>query len=211
MRKAMILGTAIVALAALSVIGSATASAALPEFLPAEGTFTSTSGAGTLAIEEGNTITCESDTNTGSITGAKTVKLTVEFKGCKIFGFIGASSAGDASGVILVEATGELCYLSKAAKTVGLTLTLTKNVVISAAGQKSEVKGKFIGEVKPVNTATTKGELILKEEKGLQSIKKCEGGAETELEANENGGAFKKAGETTTDTITFAKSTTIDA
>jgi hypothetical protein len=212
MYRVRTIGAAIVAVVALSAIASATASAALPEFLPASGKFTSTAGAGTLQIEGGNTITCTEGTNSGEITGAKTATVTITFKGCRIFGFIGAHSSGDVEGTILVSsAKGELCYLSKTAKTVGLKLTLASTLKIEAGGQKSEVLGTLIGEVKPVNSKVTEGELILKQTGGLQAIKKCEGGTETELKANENGGAFKAAGEQTTDKIQFTAATEVMA
>jgi hypothetical protein len=210
MRTIKLVGAALMAVVALSAIASATASAALPEFLPGSGTFTSTSGAGTLAIQGGNTITCSSDTNSGSITGPKTVTVTIDFKGCVLFGFVGAHSLEDASGVILVKATGTLCFIKQASPLqVGLKLTITP-VHIEAGGQLAKVEGTLYGEVTPLNVNQTGPyKLILEQSGGLQKIKNCEGEAATELKASENEGTAKPAGETTTDTITFAAATEI--
>jgi hypothetical protein len=203
----------VMAITAITAVASATASA-LPEFLPAGtlATFTSTSGPGTLESASGTQIVCSADTNSGSITGATTVKLTIKFTGCKAFGFINCKTSGAGESEIVVNATGTLGYVSKTGPKVGLALAVTPFEFSCAGGLATgKVQGTLIGEVTPVNTKSLTGKLILTQSKGSQTIKLFEGGSETQLEVSQNGGAFEKAGEQTTDTITFAEEITVDA
>jgi hypothetical protein len=203
MRKLAITGTVLGALVALSAIGSTMATAALPEFLPKGVKFTSASGAGTLAFKGGNAITCSSDKNTGEITGTKTVTVDITFEKCSFFGILGLHSLGDAENIVLIPATGEICYINKTAKTVGLVLTPTSATHIETGGQLALVTGSLIGELKPVNTKSLSGELVLTEKSGEQTQLKCLGGAETHLSGSENEGTTKDASEATTDKIGY--------
>jgi hypothetical protein len=209
MRKLTIIGATITTLVALSAIASTMATAALPEFNKTKIKFTSFSGPGTLAVAAGNTIECTSDTDEGEITGVKTVTLTVDFRKCTIFGLFGAHSLGDAENTILTSATGTLCYINEAKKEVGLVLTPTGLLHIEApnAGALALIKGTLIGRLTPVNTTSLHGELILKQEKGVQAVLGCEGLAgETHLSTSENEGTFKASGEGTTDAIGYLTS-----
>jgi hypothetical protein len=214
MRGVKIIGAALMAVVALAAVASVTASAALPEFLPASGSFTSKSGSGTLAFKGGNTIECSADTNKGEVTGEKTARVTITFTGCKLFGIVGANSLGDSSGTILTTANGTLCYLNKTAKTVGLQLSPTGKVHIEAGGSLAIVEGTVIGELKPVGGGAKKGpfELVLKQKAaGEQEITKCEGGATQNLSGAEGEGTNKEASEVTTDSINFTNNSELMA
>jgi hypothetical protein len=205
MRKLAIIGATITTLVALSAIATTMANAAKPEFTKTGLKYTSFSGTGTLAISGGNTIECSKDTNTGEIVTAKTVLFTVDFEKCTIFKIVNAHSLGDPTNTILVTASGELCYISKAASPplVGLKITTTGILHVEAAGELSEVLGKVIGVMTPVNTKTLRFELILKAPKaGEQEQLRCEGETNAvHLTANENEGASKASSEATTDAI----------
>jgi hypothetical protein len=211
LKKMGVVITALLALAALGATMAASASAALPEFEPggkAGEKFTSTSGAGTL--EEGGqpAITCTADTDTGEFIGTskKEILSTIDFTTCSVFGIVGAHSLGDKEGTILVHVTGVLCYLNKTKKEVGVTLALpSAGIHIEVAGKLLLVTGTAIGLVKPVNTRSKTGEIILKQSKGVQEFTKCEGGSEETLKTAENEGTAAQSGEQTTDTETFEK------
>jgi hypothetical protein len=88
---------------------------------------------------------------------------------------------------------------------VGIELALLTGIHIEGAGRLLVVTGTAIGLVKPVNTKSKTGEIILKQSKGVQEFVKCEGTAEEILETAENEGTPKQSGEQTTDTETFEK------
>jgi hypothetical protein len=208
MRKRTIISATITAIVALTAIAANMANAAKPEFKIAGAfpiKFTSFSGPGTLAkANNSNTIECTKDTNKGEILSTKKVDFTVDFEGCTIFGIVNAHSLGDPANTILVTATGELCYISKAANPpqVGLLITPTGTLHIEAAGALAEVLGQLIGQMTPVNKKTLSSELILKAAAaGKQEQLRCEGGAETHLATSENEGSFEASSEATTDKI----------
>jgi len=203
MRKAKIIGAALIAVVALSALASAMASAAV-EFLPASGKYTAKSGKGGLQIKGGTEIKCTDDTAVGTITGAKTTTVTIDFLGCTAFGLFSANSLGDPSGTILTTAKGELCTLTASPLTVGLKLSPTGKVHIEVAGNLALVEGTLIGEMKPLNEKKLGGfKLELKQSGGSQTIKKCEGGATETLKGSENEGTAVEAGEETTDEINY--------
>ncbi len=209
MHKLRILGAMLIAALAMTAVAAATASAAVPpEFNPAKGTFTATSGPGVL---KGTlTIKCSSDkVSNGVITGAKTETATVDFEGCESLG-VKVNSVGDTkgSGVILVATDGELCYINEKEKIVGLYFTVlpTTGLEIEGVGLKSTVKGTVIGTVSPTNKKQTTGTVDIKK----ANLKEC-GGKTAELLANLNGGAFAKAEEETEEKVTFAAATEVTA
>jgi hypothetical protein len=213
MRRFKASWAAIVAVSALTALGAvtaATASAELPEFLPASGTFTSTSGAGTL--EEGGepAIECKEDTDSGEITGAKSATITIDFKSCTVFGIANAHSLGDSGSTILTGGKVILCYLNKTKKEVGALIQLAE-LHIEVAGKLLEVSGSVIGKVEPVNLSLKSGKIILKQTGGEQEFTKCEGGATEILKTSENEGTPKESGEETTDEETYAKATEVMA
>jgi hypothetical protein len=201
MVKAAIIGAGVTGLMALSAITATTASSALPEFLPASGKATGTSGPSTLEVKGGNTFECGGDKYTGEITGPKTVSVTIEIKNCKIFGIIGTHSLGDPEGVILLHDTGTLCYLNKAKKEVGVVGAATGKTHLEGAGELAIREGDLIGRIEQVNKKMSVGKIIFEQHGGEQSVLRCEGGAEEHLSFSENEGAFKAAGFQATETI----------
>jgi hypothetical protein len=204
---------ALIAISALSAIASATASAATePQFLPGEGTkFTSTSGPGTLETAKKGNIECAADTDEGTLTSDTTGVVTIDFTKCKALGIIGAHSLGDAGETILVSGTELLCWINEAKDEAGAYVHLPSagiHIEISAVAKLLLVKGSVLGKVEPAPKNGEKhksGKLILKQTKGAQEFTKCEGGKEEILETSENGGAFEKSGEQTTDEIFWLK------
>ena len=201
---------AVLALTALAAVTASTATAALPEFLPASGFFHSSSGAGTL--EEGGqpAIECTKDTDSGSITGAKTATVSIDFTGCSALFIAGANSLGDKSGTILTGGTGTLCYLNASKKEVGIAIKIA-TLHIEVAGKLLIVTGTVIGKVEPVNSKSKTGKIVLKQSKGKQEFTKCEGGATENLSTAENEGTGKESGEQTTDEESFVNETEVMA
>jgi hypothetical protein len=177
--------------------------------------FTSTSGAGTLETKGGKKVTCKADTNKGEITGAKTFgKVFVIFTGCESSGFK-CNTSGAASGEIKTnELSGELGYLEKATKKVGIVL---KPVGTSFAEfecsslVKVKVTGAVVGEITPINTMTKTFTLKLEQSKGIQKWTKLEGGVESVLKTSINGGTAEQSGDESTDTITTEEEAEIKA
>lgn len=213
MRQLKIVGAVLGTVFALSAIASATASAALPEFNPGTaGTkLTGTSGSGTLLTATKGIIECTSDTVSGELTGKKTGKATVTFKGCSAFGFLGAKSLGDAEGVILTKVALELCYINKAKKEVGVLTEVTEPVHVEVAGKLLKITGDAVGKITPVNTKTKKFKLEYKQKGGTQEPAGCEGKTENlKVEENENG-KVENAGEATTEESETSVEQTLEA
>lgn len=213
MRKLKVLGAAIIAVVALSALAAATASAALPEFLPGNAgeKFTGKSGPGTLEVPPELPIVCKADTVTGENTGTskKTGLALVSFTGCTALGFIGAHSLGDPEGTILVHVELELCYINKAAKEVGV-ISEVLPVHIEVAGKLLVVTGAQVAKITPLNKSTKEFKLEYKQKEGKPEPKGCEG-AEKKLTTSINEGAGKPSGEQTTETTTYEKAQTLDA
>jgi hypothetical protein len=211
MRKIILIASAASMIMGLSV---ASASAALPEFSAKTG-FTGKSGAGTLTGPL--TIKCSKDSVlTGTMPQVFHVEADVHFEGCSILG-IPVNTTGDASGVILLKVLILFCYLpgsTKAATKVGAFTELKETVVIKGLGQESEVKGSVIGEAKPLNTSSTKGEDVYKKTNPTSCTSENEGKGTTkkaELLANLNKKTFEKAEEETTEEPTFEKAVELKA
>ncbi len=206
MQRIRSVGATFIAAIALTALAAATASAAAPTILPGSGTFTSTSGLGTLFTKAGSEIVCKADTNKGTVLSAQKVDATIDFTGCTAFG-LPMNSVGDAAGTLLVVLSGSACYVNKANKEVGLDLSVTPlNIEVPAIGGKITIKGNVIGAFTPVNTNQT-GPFALtfkQVSNGVQSITKCEGGITRSLLTSTNGGTFEASSEVTTDFITFA-------
>jgi hypothetical protein len=213
MRKLKLVLLAVFAVAALSAVAAATASAALPEFLPGNAgeKFTGKSGSGTLEVPGEGPIVCKEDSVTGENVGTtkKEALALITFKGCTVFGFIGAKSLGDAEGTILVHAELKLCYISKANKEVGV-LTKVLPVHIEVAGKLIVVEGDQVGKITPVNTSTTKYSIKYEQKEGKPKPEGCEGEKE-HYTASVNEGTPKESGEATTEETTYEKAQTLDA
>jgi hypothetical protein len=210
-KRAGITVATLLALTALGTTIAASASAALPEFEPG-GTkgekLTMTSGTATFDADDQSESVCESDQGSGEFIGTskKEVLLTFDFAGCTVFGIIGGHSLGDRERVILAHFTGVLCYLNKTKKEVGIKLALpSSGIHIEVAGKLLIVTGTAIGLVKPVNTKSKTGEIILKQSGDVQEFTKCEGGSEETLKTAENEGTAVQTSLQTTDTVTYEK------
>jgi hypothetical protein len=215
MRRLTLSGMAVLAVLAFTAISSATA-LALPEFLPApEGKgikLGGTSGKGTLQIQGGGAVKCEADKILGELTTLTHATVDIHFEKCKAVGFE-ANSVSDEKGIILVKGLALLCYLSKASKTVGLSVevTPTLQIEVPTVKQKIEVKGTVIGEVKPVNVKQTTGEVVFTQKEGKPGIEKCEGQAAAVLLGKEAEKEFKPAGEETVEKVEFSQAVEVMA
>ena len=169
---------AIVAALAIIVVAAASASAALPEWRTGGGkpltvpiAFEASSPEGTLETDNGNKVTCKSDTAAGKAEGEKTAShVTVKFAGCK--GPFGEACGvkGEIPSALL---SGELVYLNAAQTKVGLELNqnaITKEFANFDCGFSGKVKvtGNVIGEVTPPGTEVEKGKLIYQQTAGEQ-------------------------------------------
>ena len=205
-----------VPLAALSLFTiaalAASATAALPEFLPGKGTtFKGSLGKNELQVKGGGITKCEAGKVSGEITGPKAVTATVTREGCKALGF-NANTPGDATGVELFATTGELCTLNKVAKSVGLLIKLpTTTIEVPTAKQKIQITGSLIGEVNPVNKSQTTGELVFTQKEGVPGLEKCEGQPAAILLVKEGEGEFKAAGMSMTMRLEYVKATEVMA
>jgi hypothetical protein len=173
---------------AIVVVGTgivtASAWAALPEFSKTGVTFVSKSG--TSKLEAGEVaITCkESKAEKGEITSVKVVsKLVVTFTGCEAETEGKKCKPNGETGTIKTnELQGELGYLNKSAKTVGLELkpiAAAENVFVNLSSkclplEHNSVENGIIGQITPVNTASKTGKLEFKIIERTQAIKEIE-------------------------------------
>lgn len=194
---------------------------------------TSTSGAGTLETAGGTKVKCTADSDVGTASGTKkVVKVVVKFTGCtSTLGVKCTTEKAAAGEIITEELEGEIGYISKAAKTVGLDLWPSSRTAaekknhefkkleakfVCAGFITSEVRGSIIGKVTETNKKTTKLTLtyVKGAKAGEQELKKLEGvegEVEDVLESSLNGGAFEKSNEETTDTNTYEEEVELKA
>ncbi len=169
-----------VAALALSVVGAASASAALPEFVPhAGGKFPATfEGKIETPGEEGKLgeirfsaggitlMRCKGGAKLkGEITGAKTASLTIDVEGCEDPGEEQCSSSGAAKGIVVLSGSASPVYLEKATKNVGVLLPVGTIDIECAGGLQYTLSGSLLSPITPVNTETTKFELRYAENK----------------------------------------------
>jgi hypothetical protein len=212
------LGMAAVVFTALLVVGgieSTAASAVPPEFLPAKGQHTSTSGASTFQLAGGVTVKCTKDTDKGEITGIRFFKLTIDLTGCTVSGGLQVNSMGDPAGTILLKLVGFLAYTNKATKSVGAVDEIEPSTGLTLEVPSIKltivVKGAAIGSDVPVDKKQTSGEAIFKQKEGKQEITKTEGGSETSFLASVDGASFVAGGAETTESLTYETATEITA
>lgn len=180
----------------------------------------STSGAGTLETVSGETVKCKTDSDSGLISGPKSVSdVYVTFKGCKaiVLGFleVACKTTGAASEEIVTnELEGSIGYTNASKKEVALKLEPVGSLfaTFECAGVTLEVRGHVYGKLTPVNTKTTTYKLVFKQSKGKQEITKFEGGSSNEtLETSKAGEAFEESAEATEDTVTASEEGEIKA
>ncbi len=214
MKKIKPLGVAIVAVVALSAIASATAPAALPEFLPGNAgeKATGTSPSDTLEINSLEKITCTSGLINAEIIGStkKEASAILTLKGCIAFGIAGAKSLGEPEGTIAEIVFLKLCYINKAKKEVGMLSKIAAPVHVEVAGKLMIWEGDQIGKIAPINVKTAKFTIKYEESAGVPKPEGCEGEKE-HLTVSINEGAPKQLAQATIQTLTFEHEQTIDA
>ncbi|HTZ86071.1 MAG TPA: hypothetical protein VL988_09470 [Solirubrobacteraceae bacterium] len=212
MRKIELLAISTLIVAGLSIAASAYAT--LPEFLPGNAgeKFTASGGVGLLEISALEKVSCLTSTASGENVGTskKEATATVTFKGCSAFGIAGAKSLGEAEGTIVAKVKLKLCYINKTNKEVGELTKISFPVHIEVAGKLLVVEGDQVSSIGPPNTKTKTYTLTYMEGTGKPDPEGCEGEKEHFVAAI-NEGAFKEAGEETTETISYAAEQTLDA
>lgn len=215
MRLVKMLGmAAITAVAAMALVGVASASAAahyLQGGAPLGHTvsFTGTSGAATLQTKSGTKVTCTSDSATGKLLNSTEDEVEVTFKGCKGPLGVSCTTSGQSSGVILTSLLkSELVNLVGGGVGVLLTPVSGDFADFSCIGIAIQVKGSVVGVATPVGVQQKTGTLTFKQSGGkqipseyiLNGVKKT-----SKLETSVSGGAFEESGQETTESLTFAE------
>ncbi len=200
MKRIKVLGLALVALFAVSAMAAAQASAALPELVKegkagvelAKKTIKGSGKELVLETMNGSTVKCGEATSIGTGAGVKEfTKTVVTFTKCKasIGGECENAGAGTEK-IVTNSLDGEIGYISKTAKTVGVDLKPEVSgpfvTFTCASFATNEVTGSVIGEITPVNKSRTVAEgFTLTYEKGAsageQKIKNLEGKPEDVL------------------------------
>ena len=183
---------AAVAVLALASAYTASAFAALPEFVPGEGakwpiTFEGTErvGAG-WEWANGGLFECSPVASKGEVTGAKAASLTLEWTGCteesrRYY------TKGEPEGTVVIPGGGTLVYISKASKEVGLLFTLKETVKVYREGSVIfKLSGSELIPLTPLDTLMSKFDLPF--EKGAKA------GAPKYSQYENEKGEVKKAG-----------------
>ncbi|HEX4467240.1 MAG TPA: hypothetical protein VH025_08625 [Solirubrobacteraceae bacterium] len=151
----------------------------------------------------GGEVICGSNTDTGRLVNSTHAGgVVVTFAGCTSIGKKCATSGAKAGTIVTKPLQGELGYVQKSTKKVGVALKAETGSVeaeFSCEGLAIVVTGGVIGEISPVNTFTKTANLAFTVTgSGFQSVTKLEGGATTVLEAEINGaGPFESGLEAT--------------
>jgi len=211
------LSLTLIATAALGAVGATAASAALPEFVgPSPLPFKSTLKASTLETVGGLKITCTGGSNTGELTGPKSLTVRITFTGCILNGL--PCTSGAAAGAIETSTlNGTLGYIKKATKVVGIDLALPGAPLMAfdcGEDLRIAVFGSVIGRITPVdvNVAPPKHfTLAFAQKAGKQHLTHLEGGPKDVLETSVLGGPFEESGLAATDALSFAAPLLINA
>jgi hypothetical protein len=201
---------ALVAALALSVIASASASAALPEFSPSRG-LTGTGGSSFFQTEGFATVPqCASTASKGTLTGPKSGTLEVELKGCNTgsgFNSVKCSTTGQAAGVVLFSATIEPVYITKEPKLVGLLVNISEFTAHCGISPVA-VRGSYLGSITPINKKVKTTEhftVVAKETAGKNEYTGYENPSgeheSTTLKESIEGGPFTGAGYQSTEQL----------
>jgi hypothetical protein len=161
--KSRTIFAALVAVFTLGAVASASASAALPEFVPGTGAkfpiaFQDAAGArssGFSSYSDGIAPRCEGSQVKGEITAAKVASVTLELTGCH-YATAEFWSEGQKQGTIVLPGKGTLVYIDKAEKKVGILDELKTTHLETEEGFEAEIKGKLVIPITPLNTSTTK-------------------------------------------------------
>ena len=165
-------------------------------------------------VKGGGSYECSSTTATSGPITLLTAKLHVDVKGCKTLGF-SIQTEGDSAETVLVLFALHLCYISKASKTVGASISVEAPPVIlelPAIKKRSQLWGSAIGTVSPVNTKQATGAIAFSQTSGVQGVEKCEGEAARTLEISEDSGkTFIQTGLTWFVELSFSAATEVMA
>ena len=204
------LGLCCIAVLALSASVTASASAALPEFVPSPMPFAATSGATTLDTVSGATIRCVSDTATGEVTGPKGGTVTIRFTGCELvtLGLVCNTVGVPPGEIVTASLLMTLGYINEVKKEVGIDLSTATGAPLMefmCGSLRVLVDGSVIGKATPVNKLIKPaGHLTLKfsQSSGKQKPTKFEGGP-IDVLSTSFGGPFLESGLASTETIKF--------
>ena len=209
---------ALIAVFAMSLAASATASAALPELVNKEGKevvkkkFTGkASGTSTFETKSGEAVKCTGSTTKGEVTGLKTQSVENKFTGCSaVSGLLKCKTKSAAAGEIVLKVNAKVVYLSESAKTVGIDLALPETLTIECTGLLSETLKVKGSTPCPTTTALSKkSTLTCKETKGKQEFTEYEEGGVKVKDITETEGsgtkkfAFEESGLTSTNELEF--------
>ena len=171
--------TACVAALIVAGLSTASAQAALPEFVPGAGVpYTATSGMSMLETASKAKVKCAADTATGVTTGPKTLTAEITFTGC-VTGTAPCTSPGAAAGeIVTTTLSGLLGYtVNPEVKEVGIDLSSPTGAPIAeyvcGPALLGVVTGSVIGQLTPVNTLLVPPKhftLKFKQKKGMQEI-----------------------------------------
>jgi len=219
MTRIRTLGLCCIAMLALSVGLTASAWAALPEFVgPFPTPFTSKSGKTTLETVKKATITCATDKGSGEVTGPKTGVMRITLSGCEFvtLGLVCNSTGVPPGEIVTATLIMTLGYINGPKKEVGIDLSTATGgplMEFSCGALRVIVDGSVIGKITPVNKLVKPpGHFTLKftQTSGKQKPTKFEA-EPTDVLSTSFGGPFAESGLSSTDEVTFAIPTMIAA
>jgi hypothetical protein len=196
---------------ALSATATATASAALPEFVgPIPVPFTAKSGVTTLETVKKAQIRCASDTAAGEVTGPKTGSTTITLSGCEFvtIGFPCNTPGLPPGEIVTTTLIMTLGYINEPKHEAGVDLaTATGGPLIEATcgPLRMIVDGSVIGKITPVNKVIAPpGHFTLRfsQALGKQKPTHFEGGP-IDVLSTSFGGPFAESGLSSSDSISF--------
>jgi hypothetical protein len=222
MKRKVVLGGLLAVMLATGAAFAATASAAPPEFsAPFPNPFTSASKASTLETVTKVRVKCTASTDSGMVTGPKTVSVRIDFTSCTTTAIAGVlcQSPNGAPGEIQTELLlGTLGYVTAPPATeVGLDLSNPTGgplAVFFCGTLKGEVFGSVIGKVTPLNKVITPGKHVgvkFMQKAGHQTIKMLLGGPLDVPFTSLGGGPLVESGLAFSDSLTFAAPIAIKA
>ncbi len=203
--------------AACGAAGPAAASAAPPEFVSGSPHgFESILKASKLETVGKSVIKCKHGSDSGEVTGPKTVTVKITLTECGIPGALCTSAGAKFGEIVTPPLIGTLGYISAPKKQVGLDLfSPTAPIMAFTCGALTVVvEGSVIGRITPVNKLLAPGEhfaLKFTQKAGKQKPTSFEGEPIDVLEASINGKPFEESGLTAADEVFFAAPTEIKA
>jgi hypothetical protein len=191
---------------AAGAAGTSSATAALPEFVPAPSAGIESVIKATKFETVGKTVVnCKHGGNSGAITGPKTISLKIELFGCAIPGALCTSPGGEPGEIIAEGLTGTLGYIHKTTKVVGLDLSSGGTFTMFTCGVTPFiVEGSVIGRIAPVNKIVKSGEhfaVHFLQKEGNQKFPNFEGEPPDILSTSIGGKPFEPTGLAMTDEV----------